>query len=56
MPFYAHTGTSNPDLTWQVAGGVTYAAEWGEFSAMWRFLAYDMKPGNALQTSISTVR
>jgi hypothetical protein len=28
MPFYADTGTGNSDLTWQVAGGTTYAAEW----------------------------
>lgn len=36
-------------LTWQVVGGISYAYAWGELSAMWRYLAYDMKSGGAVK-------
>ncbi len=48
LPFYLDVGTGESDLTWQVAGGVTYAFSWGELSGMWRYLAYEMKSGKQL--------
>ncbi len=50
LPFYLDIGTGESDLTWQVAGGITYAFNWGELTAMWRHLAYEMKAGNGLES------
>jgi len=49
LPFYVDVGTGESRLTWQAAGGISYAYAWGELSAMWRYLAYDMKSGKALK-------
>ena len=48
LPFYLDVGTGESDLTWQAAAGITYAFQWGELSAVWRHLAYEMKPGKNL--------
>jgi len=45
LPFYADVGTGDSDLTWQVAGGLSYAFGWGDVLGMWRYLKYDMKSG-----------
>jgi hypothetical protein len=50
LPFYLDIGTGESDLTWQVAGGITYAFNWGELTAMWRHLAYEMKAGSGLES------
>lgn len=49
LPFYVDVGTGESRLTWQAAGGISYAYAWGELSAMWRYLAYDMKSGKAVK-------
>lgn len=49
VPFYADVGTGQSDLTWQIAGGVGYSFKWGDLLAMWRYLDYDMKSGDAIQ-------
>lgn len=43
VPFYLDVGTGDSDLTWQLAGGITYTFEWGELTAMWRYLDYELK-------------
>jgi len=48
LPFYLDVGTGESDLTWQAAGGVSYAFSWGELVGMWRYLAYEMKSGKQL--------
>ncbi|HET9208296.1 MAG TPA: hypothetical protein VFO28_18795 [Burkholderiaceae bacterium] len=48
-PFYADIGTGRSDLTWQLAGGVSYAYPWGDVLAMYRHLAYDMKSGKSIK-------
>jgi hypothetical protein len=48
VPFYADIGTGQSDLTWQAAAGISYAYRWGEISALWRYLGYDMKPGESV--------
>ncbi len=48
FPFYADIGTGESDLTWQLAGGVSYRFSWGELTAMMRHLAYEMKSGKAI--------
>jgi hypothetical protein len=47
VPFYADIGTGQSDLTWQAAAGISDAFHWGEISALWRYLGYDMKPGES---------
>ena len=48
LPFYLDVGTGESELTWQAAAGVTYAFSWGEIIGMWRYLAYEMKPGKTI--------
>jgi len=49
LPFYLDVGTGDSDLTWQIAAGVGYAFGWGELSAVYRYLDYDMKSGRPIQ-------
>lgn len=46
LPFYADIGTGETRFTWQVAAGLSYAFGWGEVTGMYRYLGYDMKPGD----------
>ncbi|MEE4186419.1 MAG: hypothetical protein V2J12_11680 [Gammaproteobacteria bacterium] len=49
IPYYADIGTGDSDLTWQAAAGVGYAFGWGEMSAGWRYVAYDMASGKPVR-------
>jgi hypothetical protein len=49
LPFYVDVGTGESTMTWQAAAGVAYGFKWGELSAMWRTLDYDMKSGQPVQ-------
>lgn len=49
VPFYLDVGTGQSKLTWQAAAGISYAYSWGELSAMWRYLAYEMDSGANLK-------
>jgi len=49
VPVYLDVGAGESELTWQAAAGISYAYEWGELTAMWRYLAYEMKPGNSMK-------
>jgi hypothetical protein len=49
LPFYLDVGAGDSDLTWQAAAGVSYGFAWGELTGMWRYLAYDLKPGRSLE-------
>lgn len=50
LPFYADVGAGESKLTWQAAGGVSYAYQWGDVKLMWRHIAYDLKSGNDLKS------
>ena len=50
VPMYLDVGGGESSLTWQAATGLSYAYKWGELSAMWRYLDYDMKSGQAIQS------
>ena len=50
LPYYADVGAGESKLTWQAAGGVSYAYEWGEAKLMWRHLAYDLKSGSNIKS------
>jgi hypothetical protein len=45
VPVYLDVGTGDSDFTWQGAVGLTYAFQWGELGAMWRYLDYQFKAG-----------
>lgn len=49
VPYYADVGTGDTDLTWQVAGGVGYAFDWGDVMLMYRYLDYDQGDDKLLQ-------
>ena len=49
LPYYADVGTGDTDLTWQLAGGVGYAFDWGDISLMYRYLSYDQGDDKLLQ-------
>jgi len=50
LPFYADIGTGQSHLTWQAALGVSYAFGWGEVSGLWRYLSYEMKSDDVVQS------
>ena len=50
MPYYADIGTGQSKLTWQLNLGVGYKFDWGSLVATWRYLDYEMKSGNAIES------
>lgn len=50
LPYYLDVGTGGSTMTWQAAAGVAYGFRWGELSALYRSLDYDMKSGKAIQS------
>jgi hypothetical protein len=50
LPYYVDVGTGQSKLTWQINAGVGYQFDWGALFATWRYLDYEFKSGNALQS------
>jgi hypothetical protein len=50
VTYYADIGTGNSKLTWQALAGLGYSFSWGEIVAAWRYLEYDFKSGEPLQS------
>lgn len=50
VPFYFDIGTGQSSLTWQAMAGVGYAFHWGDLTAAWRHLDYEMKPGKSIES------
>jgi hypothetical protein len=50
VPYYADAGAGQSDLTWQAMAGVGYAFRHAELLAVWRYLEYEIEPGNRLET------
>ena len=50
VPYYLDVGTGQSQLTWQAAAGVGYRFGWGELSAMWRYIDYNMKSGKPIES------
>lgn len=50
LPFYVDVGTGDSTRTWQAAAGIAYAFKWGELSALYRYLDYDLKSGGAIDS------
>jgi hypothetical protein len=49
VPFYLDVGAGQSQLTYQAAAGIAYGFKWGELSALWRYIGYEMKSGKVLQ-------
>jgi len=50
LPYYADVGGGQSQLTWQVNGGVGYKFDWGSTFLTYRYLDYQFKSGQALQS------
>ncbi|MFI4930623.1 MAG: hypothetical protein ACHP83_10310 [Burkholderiales bacterium] len=48
VPFYFDVGTGQSDYTVQGATGISYAFQWGELNALWRYLGYKAKSDKAI--------
>jgi hypothetical protein len=44
--YYLDIGTGTSKLTWQAGAGIGYALNWGDITAGWRHLDYQMKSGD----------
>jgi hypothetical protein len=49
VPFYLDVGTGQSQNTFQAAGGISYAFQWGEVNALWRYLSYNFKSTRAIE-------
>jgi hypothetical protein len=49
VPYYFDIGTGESDFTWQGITGIGYAFSWGEISAAWRYLDYDLPSDDAIK-------
>lgn len=50
VPYYVDVGTGDSDLTWQAIGGIGYAFKWGDVIAAWRYLDYNLKSSDKIQS------
>ena len=50
VPFYLDVGTGQSEVTWQAAAGLGYTFSWGSVLGMWRYLGYEFKSGQALES------
>ncbi|HOX88677.1 MAG TPA: hypothetical protein PLN55_03625 [Burkholderiaceae bacterium] len=50
VPYYVDIGAGNSKFTWQAMLGLGYDFKWGEVGVAWRYIDYDFKSGNAIQT------
>jgi hypothetical protein len=50
IPYYVDAGTGDSRLTWQALVGLGYAFDWGDVIATWRYLDYDFKSGQPVDS------
>ena len=50
LPYYADVGGGQSKLTWQINAGVGYKFDWGSVFATYRYLDYQFKSGNPVQS------
>lgn len=50
VPYYGDIGTGNSKFTWQAMLGVGYSFGWGDLIAAWRYLDYEFKSGDPIQS------
>jgi hypothetical protein len=49
-PYHLDVGTGESDITWQAMAGLGYSFGWGDVLAAWRYLDYDMKSGETIES------
>jgi hypothetical protein len=50
LPYYVDMGVGESKFTWQINAGVGYRFDWGSVFATYRYLDYQFKSGNPVQT------
>ncbi len=50
VPYYADVGGGNSKFTWQAIVGLGYSFSWGDVGVVWRYLDYEFKSGEPIQT------
>lgn len=50
IPYYLDVGTGESQFTWQAQVGAGYQFDWGSVSAIWRYLDYQLKSPNSLES------
>jgi len=50
VPYYGDVGGGNSKFTWQAMAGLGYSFKWGDIIAVWRYLDYDFKSGEPVQS------
>ena len=50
VPYYVDVGVGDSDFTWQGSAGIGYAFNWGEVIAAWRYLDYNFKSGQKIES------
>jgi hypothetical protein len=50
VPYYLDMGTGESSFTWQAMTGVGYSFGWGDVVGSWRYLDYQMKSGNLVDS------
>jgi len=50
VPYYADIGTGNSKFTWQAILGLGYSFGWGDLLVAWRYLDYEFKSGEPVQS------
>jgi hypothetical protein len=49
LPVYLDVGGGQSARTWQAAAGIGYAFGWGQLSALYRYVDYELKSGKNVQ-------
>jgi hypothetical protein len=50
VPYYADLGGGNSKFTWQAILGAGYSFSWGDLIVAWRYIDYDLKSGEPIQS------
>jgi len=50
VPYHFDIGAGNSDLTWQAIVGLGYSFSWGDVGVAWRYLDYEFKSSERLQS------
>ena len=49
-PYHLDVGAGESNLTWQAMAGIGYSFGWGDVLAAWRYLDYDTKSGETIES------
>jgi hypothetical protein len=52
VPYYLDVGTGGSKLSWQAVAGIGYTYGWGEMTAAWRYLDYDLGSNTPIKSLV----